>query len=150
MSSRKLIVGLIVVLVVFWAACLVYSDQTESPKPPPMHLMAGLSGICGDGDGLYLYVMAGGKILQYEIATMQLINSVDLPKPALPRSAPPAAIQPGQLPPHPPMAAPHGLWIRDDLLYVLAGPVIHRYSIPDLILGNSTELPRPDPPQTEE
>lgn len=150
MSSRKLLVGLIAVLLVFWATCLVYSDQTDSPKPPPMHPMMGLSGICGDADGLYLYVMAGGNIFQYDIATMELKNSVDLPKPALPHSAPPQGIESGQLPPPPPTVGPHGLWIREDLLYVLAGPVIHRYSIPDLTLGNSTELPRPDPPKVKQ
>lgn len=150
MSSRKLLVGLIAVLLVFWATCLVYSDQTDSPKPPPLHPMMGPSGICGDGDGLYLYVMAGGRILQYEIATMELKNSVDLPKPVLSQDAATRGIASGQQPPPPPMAGPHGLWIREDLLYVLAGPVIHRYSIPDLTLGNSTELPRPTIPQTKE
>ncbi len=149
MNSRKLILGLIVVLLVFWATCLAYSDQTDSPKPPPMHLMMGPSGICGDGDGVYLYVMAGGTILQYDMATMELKNSVDVPKPVPPQDAT-RGIASGQQPPPPPMAGPHGLWIREDLLYVLAGPVIHRYSIPELTLGNSTELPRPTRPQTRE
>ena len=35
-------------------------------------------------------------------------------------------------------------------LYVLAGPMVHQYTLPDLTLTNSLELPRPEPPATEE
>ena len=35
-------------------------------------------------------------------------------------------------------------------LYVLAGPTVYQFTLPDLTLTNSLELPRPEPPATEE
>lgn len=119
------------------------TDSTQLP-PPGMHRM-GLSGIAGDQQ--YLYVMAGGKILEYDQADMSLIKTVALPDPG-PPPAPPADTT-GKSDLHkfpPPPAGPHGLWASDHFLYVLAGPKLYRYSTPDLTLQLTTELPKPDPP----
>lgn len=35
-------------------------------------------------------------------------------------------------------------------LYVLAGPMVYQYSLPDLTLSKSLEIPRPQPPATQE
>ena len=35
-------------------------------------------------------------------------------------------------------------------LYVFAGPMVYQYSLPDLTLSKSLEIPRPEPPATEE
>jgi len=34
-------------------------------------------------------------------------------------------------------------------LYVLAGPNVYQYSLPDLTLTKTLEIPRPEPPTTE-
>ena len=58
-----------------------YAQQTTSSTQPAAGAFVlarfGPTGISGDQQ--YLYVMAGGKILEYEIAEMTLLRSVDLP-----------------------------------------------------------------------
>jgi hypothetical protein len=48
------------------------------------------------------------------------------------------------------MAGPHGLWTGNGSLYVLAGPVVYRYTTPDLALKATIELPEPEFPEIEE
>ncbi|MGA2404601.1 MAG: hypothetical protein ABSG91_23335 [Syntrophobacteraceae bacterium] len=122
-------------------------QQAGDAQPPPaVFFKLGLTGISGDQQ--YLYVMAGGEILQYEVAGMTLQRSVDLPDIAPPQCAPPKAPDPGKFPPHPPMGGPpHGLWAGNGYLYVLGGPVIWIYSVPDLTLQKTVELPKPQLPQ---
>jgi hypothetical protein len=151
MNTRRILITFALTLILNSVAGVALAQQTEGRQPPPpMHPMMGLSGICGDQE--YLYLMAGGKIMQYEITDLKLLKTVDLPKPAPPPSAPPNGTEPGQFPPHPPMAGPHGLWagessLGDSCLYVLAGPVIHRYSTPDLTWQITVELPKPELPE---
>ena len=52
-----------------------------------MFHMMGLSGISGDQQNLY--VLAGGKIMQYGLADLKLLKTVDLPKPVPPSNLPP-------------------------------------------------------------
>lgn len=125
-----------------------YGDQTAgSAQPPPaIFFKMGLTGISGDSQ--YLYVMAGGKIIEYQLSNMTLLLSVDLPDPAPPSQAvtPPKASGSGQLPPphhHP----PYGLWAGNGSLYVLEGPFVYIYSVPGLTLQSTVQLPAPVLPQ---
>ncbi len=117
------------------------ADEMQMPPLSMFHKL-GLSGICGDQE--YLYIMAGGKIMLYQLSNMALLKTVDLPETAAPPGPPPQEIDSRPFPPPPPVAGPHGLWSDDHFLYVLAGPSIHEYSIPDLALLNTVELPKPD------
>ena len=51
-----------------------------------------------------------------------------------------------------PVPGPHFSGVCTDgiNLYVLAGPVVYQYSLPDLTLVKTLELPLPEPPATEE
>lgn len=107
------------------------------------------SGISGDAQ--YLYVMAGGKLLEYQLSDMTLLLSVDLPDPGSPPQGvapPPSASGSGQLPPPPPPPLPQGLWAGNGSLYVLRGPFVYVYSVPSLALQSSVQLPKPALPQT--
>jgi hypothetical protein len=42
---------------------------------------------------------------------------------------------------------PHGLWAGNGVLYVLAGHVVCIYSVPDLSLQKTVQLPKPELPQ---
>jgi hypothetical protein len=123
------------------------SGQTDHPMPPPMAPQMGLSGICGDAD--YLYVMAGGKLMVYQLSDMSLMKSAslpDLPAQPKPQTSAISKTQPPFPPPHG-GGPPHGLWVGNHFLYVLAGPMIYEYSIPDLVLVSSNELPKPELPK---
>lgn len=153
MNMRKILIGLAVcltlALLLSWSAGAALAVQTDETKPPPpMFHMQAPSGICADAQ--YLYVMADGKILQYGVADMRLVKKVDLPEPPPPPEAPPRESESEGLPPPPPPATPHGLWTTGNILYVLAGPEIHRYTTPDLTLQATTELPEPElPPEAD-
>jgi hypothetical protein len=140
MNMRKILTACALVLVLCVAVRTAWTDQTSQPlPPPPMH---GISGICSDDD--YIYVMAGGKIMQYGLTDLTLQKTVELPKPSPPTEAPPEGTEPPQFPPPHGMDAPHGLWVGNGFLYVLAGPVVYRYSTSDLTTIQATlELPKP-------
>ena len=38
-------------------------------------------------------------------------------------------------------------WGSNKALYVMAGPMLYQYSLPDLTLKNKVELPKPEPPK---
>ncbi|MHC1728636.1 MAG: hypothetical protein AB9866_21975 [Syntrophobacteraceae bacterium] len=123
-----------------------FGQEIMPPPPPPMFHKMGHSGISGDHE--YLYVMAGGKILLYQLSDMALVKTVDLPDPpagALPPKPEVTELPPPFPPPH--GGGPHGLWLGDNFLFVLAGPLIHEYSTPDLTFISSKELPKPEFPQ---
>jgi hypothetical protein len=152
MNSRKILIliGLALAGGLLLTIVAVFAAPPEGPPPHHgMFHMMGLSGISGDQQNLY--VLAGGKIMQYSLVDLKLLKTVDLPKPVPPSSLPPKGKEEsGMFPPPPPfpMAGPHGLWAGDGALYVLAGPVIHRYSTPDLTFKTTVELPKPEPPKT--
>jgi hypothetical protein len=148
MNIGKILISLALAMVLILTSAAAFAGPTEGMVPPHVmfHLMA-FSGICGDQQNLY--VLAGGKIMQYSLADLKLLKTVDLPKPVPPSSLPPKGKEEsGKFPPPPPfpMAGPHGLWAGDGALYVLAGPVIHRYSTPDLTFKTTVELPKPEFP----
>lgn len=150
MNIRKALIGLAITLILS-APGFSFADPSSGMMPPHarFHLMK-FSGMAADKHNLY--VMAGGKIMQYGLADLNLLKSIDLPMPV-----PPSYMQnKGQedcskFPPPPPpyMAGPQGLWAGEGFLYVLAGPMIYRYSTPDLTLKNTVELPKPEFPNPD-
>jgi hypothetical protein len=142
---------ILILVILCLTLCLIsgeaYPQQASDVQPPPATFFKlGLTGIAADQQ--YLYVMAGGKILQYKITEMTLLRSVDLPDIAPPQCTPSKPPDPGKFPPHPPMGGPpHGLWAGNGSLYVLMGPVVCTYSVPDLILQKTVQLPKPELPQ---
>lgn len=152
MRTPKILVGFVAALVLSSASGAVSAHHPEGMQPPPpMFHPMGPSGISADKQ--HLYVLMDGKIMQFGAADMKLVKTVDLPKPSLPSVARPADVPPqgrppGHCPPFgPPMAGPLGIYASESFLYVVAGPVIHQFSTPDLKLLNSVELPGPEQPQ---
>jgi len=115
----------------------------QADGTPPFFQQMGISGLCADD--AYLYVMAGGKIMQYSF-DLALQNSVNLPDPVSAPGAPPLTpAEAGAFPPPPPMGGPpHGIRAAGGFLYVMAGPELHKYAIPGLVLLATVELPRPE------
>ena len=141
-----------ILVVLCLALCLITGvanpQQTASgvQPPPAVFFNLGLTGISADQQ--YLYVMAGGKILQYEISEMTLLRSVDLPDIAPPQGAPPEPADHRKVSTASPMGGPpQGLWAGNGFLYVLAGPAVCIYSVPDLTLQKTVQLPKPELPQ---
>lgn len=142
---------LLVLTILFGALCLgagyACCEQTVAGPPAPKFFRgAGPAALFGDGQ--HLYVLAGGKLLEYKLPEMTLEHSVDLPV------CPPPGVQrmtEAQAPcrgmPFPPPPPPLGLWAADGKLYVLAGPAIYVYKTPGLTLENTVKLPGPKPPQ---
>lgn len=151
MDSRKILISLAVAVALILAGTLAFAGPSEGM--PPHHAMFHMMGLSGlSGTQQYLYVLAGGKIMQYGLADLKLLKTVDLPKPVPPADLKSKGTEEwGKLPPPPPfpMAGPHGLWAGDGALYVLAGPMIYQYSTPDLTLQNSVELPKPEFPKAD-
>ncbi len=119
------------------------SRGTDTQPPPPLNmLIAGMS-----ADQQYLYAIAGGKIVQYKLSDMTLVKMVDLPELLPPTGNPPIPPDSGKkihFPP--PMARSNWLLVNGGSLYVMVGPVVYKYSLPDLSLQTSVELPKPDFP----
>ncbi|MGO9312990.1 MAG: hypothetical protein ACLQBD_00425 [Syntrophobacteraceae bacterium] len=143
----KILIPVILCLALCSIAGVANPQQSSDVQPPPaVFSKLGLAGISGDQQ--YLYVMAGGKIREYQLTDMTLLRSVDLPDIAPPQGAPPKPPATGKFPPHPPMGGPpHGLWAGNGVLYVLAGPGVCIYSVPDLSLQKTVQLPKPELPQ---
>ena len=151
MNLRKILLSLSLAAVLILTGTPAFADPPQGMHPHHgMFHMMGLSGLSGTQQ--HLYVLAGGKIMQYSLADLKLLKAVDLPKPV-----PPADLKSkgkeegGKFPPPPPfpMAGPHGLWAGDGALYVLAGPMIYKYSTPDLTLKTKAELPKPEFPKAD-
>ncbi len=146
MGLRKAFIGKFALLIMSLATGVAFAVPPEGALPPlPMFQQLELSGICADQQ--YLYVMAGGKIMQYGLTDLRLVRSVDLPALVPPSVAPASETELSNVPPPPPIAGPHGLWVNESYLYVLAGPVVYQYLTPDLTLQNTVELPKPESPQ---
>lgn len=151
MNLRKASISLsLCFLLAIFASAAVARTEGTAPPPPPVKF--GLSGICIDPSGTYLYVLAGGKILQYQASSMSITAQADLPEFAPPQSPPPPkSATADKFPPPPHMhGAPHGLCIdpTGTHLYVLAGPAVYRYvvSTSSLTYEIKTELPKPEAP----
>jgi hypothetical protein len=140
----KILLSFALALVLILTSVLASAAPPEGMFPPhglrPMMMPSGLV-----ADKQHLYVVAGAKIMQYGLADLKLVKSVDLPKPELPKEQEARPCPP----PHPPMGGPPGLWAAEGSLYVLAGPMLYRFSTPDLTLKTTAELPKPEPPKAE-
>ena len=147
MNMRKILIGFTLSLVLGLAmgAAFAHPPGGTSSAPARSHFH-GPSGICADQQ--YLYVLVGGKIMQYGLTDATLLKTVDLPEPVPPPSAPPKGAKSGELPPFPPpMGGPHGLWAGNDSLYILAGPLVYQYTASDLKLKATIKLPEPQCPE---
>jgi hypothetical protein len=138
----KILLSFALALVLILTSVLASAAPPEGMFPfPGLHSMMRSSGLVADKQ--HLYVVVGSKIMQYDLADLKLLKTVDLPKPALPKEQEARPCPP----PHPPMGGPQGLWAGDGSLYVLAGPMLYRFSTPDLTIKTTAELPKPEPPR---
>ncbi|MGA3115013.1 MAG: hypothetical protein ABSF90_11355 [Syntrophobacteraceae bacterium] len=144
---NKILILVILCLALCSIAGVANPQQTTNGMQPPAgaFVVAGFgpSGISGDQQ--YLYVMAGGKLLEFQLTDMTLLRSVDLPDPGPPpmiTTSSTATDSPNFSPPPPPM--PQGLWAGNGSLYVLQGPSVYTYNVPGLTLQNAVALPKPE------
>jgi len=141
MNIPKIMIILTLVLILAAGAALAGPPGGMNPHHG-FHPMMGPASIAGDKENLY--ILAGPKIMQYRLADLKLLKTVDLPQPA-----PPPDKEAMPCPPPPlPMRGPQGLWAGGGSLYILAGPMLYHYSTPDLALKNKAELPKPELPKT--
>ncbi len=140
MKDSKILLSLALALIL--SGTPTFAAPPSGSSHPGLFQLMGPSGISGNQQ--HLYVLAGGKIMQYSLADLQLVKSV-----ALPRAEAPGEVkskgktEQGKFSP-PPMPGPHGIWAGESSLYVLSGPMIYQYSIPDLTLKTSVALPKPE------
>lgn len=120
-----------------------YAQQNNGPPPPS-------AGLCTDGQSLF--VMLGATMYQYSLADLSLITTVTLPKPD-PQTDSDNPIRGNTnsdnetQPPHPPAGS--GLCTDGTYLFMLRGHSIHQYTISDMRLVKSVELPKPEPPTAD-
>jgi hypothetical protein len=139
MNIPKILLNLALVFILAAGAALAGPPGGMMP-PHGFHGLMGPAGMTGDKENLY--ILAGPKIMEYRLADLKLMKTVDLPKPT-----PPKDKEARPCPP-PPMHGPQGLWAGNGSLFVLAGPMLYHYSTPDLTLKNQAELPKPEFPKT--
>jgi hypothetical protein len=140
----QILLSFVLALVLILTSVLAFAGPPEGMFPPHgLQHRLGPASVVADQE--YLYVVAGPKIMQYSLTDLKLVKTVDLPKPALPKEQEARPFPP----PHPPMGGPPGLWAGEGSLYVLAGPMLYRFSTPDLTLKTTAELPKPEPPKAE-
>jgi hypothetical protein len=132
MKSIKILLGLAVVtMVLILTGTMACGDPPQEASHRSIFQFMGPSGISGNQQ--HLYVLAGGKIMQYSLADLKFLKSV-----ALPKAEPPGESKPFPTP------GPHGIWAGEKSLFVLTGPRFYEYSIPDLTFKTSVALPQPD------
>lgn len=157
MRMYKITIGVVLTLLLGLAATVVYGQPPTGMGPhPPMGMgpaphmfhMPGQPGIHADQQ--HVYILAGNRIMQYAVGDMKLVKTVSLPEPAPPAGPAPEGAQPGaQPPPRHHMGGPPTLYGSGGFLYIVAGPTIYRYGIPDLTLKNTVQLPDPKCPQAD-
>lgn len=145
MKLSKILVSLALALVLILTSVAAFAGPPEGMSPPPgMYPMMGPMGPAAmTSDKQHLYVLVGPKIIQYSLGDLKLLKTIDLPKPEPPKEK---AAMPCP-PPFPPKGGSPALWAGDGSLYVLAGPMLYRFSTPDLALKTAAELPKPEPPK---
>ena len=138
---------------------LAHKDNGSQPLPVG-------SGLCTDGE--YLFVMAGDTLYQYSVEDLSLVTTVALPKPVQPQDNN-NQTQPSQLmerwaekiknlrdkvssdnqalPPPPPTGS--GICTDGPHLFMLRGDTIYQYTISNMTLVKSAELPKPEPPTAD-
>ncbi len=150
---RMMLIKVVLLLAVCLFAVAAYGQQTSSGSlpSPALYFKFGLSGIAGDQQ--YLYVMTGGKIMQYrnENGALTLLASFDLPQPPVPSGAqpPPRATGSRSASAAASSAASRSLG-RQRLPLRVGGTFrlhLQRFRVRVLTLQNTIELPKPDFPQ---
>ena len=146
MYRRRISIVAALALIMSSLAGAVFAGRDADIQPPPPLNML-VMGMCTDQQ--YLYAVTAGKIAQYKLSDMTLVKTVDLPEPLPPSSTPPVAPEPGKGPHFPPPFA-RSNWLLSNAgsLYVMVGPVVYKYSLPDLSLQTAVDLPKPDLPLT--
>lgn len=149
------------------SAAGAFAQQGNGPPPPPPG-----AGLCTDGT--YLFVMAGDNLYQYTAADLSLVTTVKLARPAPPAdsstqtsaskfgarwaerlgnfkakftSADTALGSDNQTQPPPPPPG-SGLCTDGTYLFMLRDHSIQQYTVSDMTLVKSVELPKPEPPPT--
>jgi hypothetical protein len=153
---QKILVSLGLALVLILTSIMAFAEPPQGMVPPPgMPPMMGPASMVSDNQ--HLYVLAGPKIMQYSLGDLKLLKTVDLPKPTLPKEkiamlededCPEAPGCPCP-PPFPPMGGSQALLASEGSLYVLVGPMLYRFSTPDLALKTTAEMPKPELPKPE-
>jgi len=149
MNKREILFALLfalaLTLALSWLMGVSLAKTTDRPQLRPI---TGMARPASAGPAVPLRG-AGRQIIQYGLTDLRLVQTVDLPKPALPSTATnDESEDSNELPPPPPMGGPGGCWTGEGALFVLAGPMLHRYITPGLTLDATVELPRPASPQT--
>ena len=84
MKISKILISLALALALILTSGLAFAGPPEGMFPfPCLHSMMRSSGLVADKQ--HLYVVVGPKIMQYDLADLKLLKTVDLPKPALPK-----------------------------------------------------------------
>ena len=150
------------------SAAGAFAQQGNGPPPPPPG-----AGLCTDGQSLF--VMTGDTLYQYSAADLVLVTTVALPKLAPPtdsdnqtqtskfmarwaekvksiRSQVSSKISSdvsgdNQTQPPPPQQG-SGLCTDGTYLFMLRGHSLQQYTVADMTLVKSVDLPKPEPPPT--
>ena len=123
MNSRCRFIGIILAMAMLlgmvpMAVLAAGTTPAECPPPPPPQMS--VSGLASDDT--YLYVIAHGKIMQYQIAGMLLVQSTALPELTPPPGAPaPSDTASGTMPPPPHFMALPARGVRQQRVPVRAG-----------------------------
>lgn len=170
MKRFATVLGVALAVFVLQAAMPTFAHPPAGPPSdrmgPPM---MGPPMVCSDQQNVY--VLVGGKVMQYGASDLKLVKSVDIPLPPPPQDKDKEGTKTegAQQPPPPPMEGHHGpppcfgggpqgphspmggpprpmLWTGDHALFVMLGPMIYRYSTPDLKLQATLEIPKPECP----
>ena len=157
-------IGLMLFMLLISAAG-AFAQQAYGPPP--------VAGLCTDGQSLF--VMAGNTLYQYSAADLVLETTVALPKLAPPPNSDNQTQTSGIMarwseqvknikaqvsskissdisgdnqtqPPPPPQGS--GLCTDGTYLFMLRGHSIQQYSVADMTLVKSVDLPKPEPPPT--
>lgn len=138
--------GVMILCMLLIGATGALAQQAAGQPPPPPS-----SGICVSGE--YLFVLSGGSIHEYTAADLALVTSVELPKPEAPEISDNQTQTTAGAPPQgmgPPPDAGSGMCADGEYLFVLSGRTVQQFTISDMSLVQSVELPQPALTATEE
>lgn len=150
----------------FLSSAVAFAQQGNGQMQGRRHGPPISAEICTDGQ--YLFVMAGDTLFQYAVADLTLVATIDLPRPEPPEEtadqsqgsvvltgwAEKLAALRGQAGTEnrtqpPPPRAGSGLCTDGTYLFMLRGPEIQQYSVSDMTLVNSVQLPSPETQETD-
>lgn len=139
MKFSRLLNNSVMLFILLIGTTGAFAQQAIGQPPPPSS-----SGICMSGE--YLYVLSDFSIHKYTASDLSLETSIELPRPALPESSDNQTQTAAGAPPEgmgPPTAAGSGMCTDGEYLFVLSGKTLQQYTIADMSLVQSVELPQP-------